>query len=115
MEWNVAAIQNLALIPAWFILFLLNIWNVRNHGAKREAGYICLLIVALGNWPIPWFLEPNLTWWVVKIVGDILNLCWYGGLAGTNIDVFVWGQNLTQLGFYPLLIAALAFIRKWYL
>jgi hypothetical protein len=61
MEWNTAAIQNIALIPLWFLLLLLNIWNVRNHGAKREAGYICLFAVALGILPITYFLEQDLT------------------------------------------------------
>jgi hypothetical protein len=61
MEWNTPAIQNIALIPLWFLLLLLNIWNVRNHGAKREAGYICLFAVALGILLIILFSEQGLT------------------------------------------------------
>jgi hypothetical protein len=61
MEWNTQAIQNITLIPLWFLLFLLNIWNLRNHGAKREAGYICLFAVALGILPITLLFAPDLT------------------------------------------------------
>lgn len=50
----------------------------------------------------------------VKIVGGILTIIWYTG-STDDFDVNVWGQNLLQLGFYPLSIATLAFIRKWYL
>jgi hypothetical protein len=49
----------------------------------------------------------------VKIVGGILTVLYSTG-SSSNLYVAVWGQNLVQLGFYPLLIATIAFVRKWY-
>jgi hypothetical protein len=52
-------------------------------------------------------------YFLVKIVGNILSLVVETG-SSHSITVAIWGLIISQLGFYPLLNAGLAFMRKWF-
>jgi len=49
----------------------------------------------------------------VKIIGNILLVVYETG-ASSNLSLYIWGLIVSQLGLLGLLIAGVAFIRKWY-
>ena len=106
--WTAASIIDLVFIPLYFIVMIVNIINIRHHGFRRDAGYILLIVVCLC------ILLCNSMLIQVKIVGGILGVVYLTG-ATDDYTCYIWAGNLLLLGFYPLLMATLSFIRKWYL
>jgi hypothetical protein len=45
--WTANAIIQLVFIILYAVLLIPNVFNVIKHGAKRDAGYISLIIVSL--------------------------------------------------------------------
>lgn len=106
--WIAESIIDLVFICLYFLLFLLNIFNVIKHGFARDAGYILLLVVSVCT---VLTLTRNLI--AVKIAGNTMTVVYNTG-ASSSVSVDVWGTILSQLGFVPLLYATLSFISRWY-
>lgn len=95
-SWSAESIIDTVFIPLYAVLLFANIFNVIKHGITyREAGYVYLLLVS-----------------VLKISGNIMTVV-VNTSNSTNIELITWGIILSQLGFYPLLSASLAFMNKW--
>ena len=74
---------------------------------KRRDTFLLSLCVA-----VPLRARVVFNFFLVEIIGNILSIVVETG-ASHSISVAIWGIIISQLGFYPLLIAGLSFIKKW--
>ncbi|GAC92581.1 hypothetical protein PHSY_000135 [Pseudozyma hubeiensis SY62] len=91
MTYSTATIINIAFIPLYLPLFVLNILNLVHHRPIRTSGYLPLLIVT-----------------VLHLVGNTILVVDYTRSI-RSVNLTVWGFILQSIGLSPMISAVLAF------
>ena len=101
--WANENIIDVSFLPVYVFLLLLNMYNLWEFHWRRE--YV-LLLISSGC------ITPKFPLIAVEILGIVLRLT---SLGNAIVPYSVqWGISISNLAFYPLLLACVVCLEKWY-
>jgi hypothetical protein len=103
--WNIENIIDVCLLPPYGFLLFLNTYNLWEYHIRRE--YVLLFMSSS-------CITPSIAQLMaVEILGFVLKLTSVGSpIVPYSVQ---WGLAISNLGFYPLLMACVVCLEKWYI